>query len=766
MRQITITITMSSLFERFSSRENLKRAYKYVLDELAHSSLSVTPINHASITAINNLGEQFFVALEKCLRDGKYVPEKGYFVYIPKDNLGLRPVCIPAMVDRIVYQAILNQRVLGYKIDGQLSDRVCFSNRVNDKEGDDDFLSPYFNGYDAFLKKQKKAFEKGFVWKLGFDVQQYYEHISIKKLIYKLQNSFGIKDEKVLAILEKLLNTWVEYEDLPKGIPQGPNASAVLSNAYLASLDKFVDEELNGKELLGFRYADDIILMGKTKEAILRATEKIVRFLRELNLTLNEKTQITELKDSSTIEAMRIMSDYEDNTPEIPDDEFAIVQANVPVVIEKIANNEKVDKQELSQLKYYLRVGREYNLNFLLSLISIIPLRPSLTIRIVQYVAEGRQTLDLFGDTMDTVLIDQALWDAYNNTEISEWSKFWILKLLVSSRGLLVGGMDKEMKRILASKGQTIFKIVSLYHQTIKGHKINIDLVKRAISDSVSDVEKSWYAFFFLNAFEGVRMPVIRDCIEKLLNANSQELNLIGSYLYQSKPQIKIDIIEGGFSSYILKRKVKIIKSPDKKVQIVQGDYYLVRQDALIPVASPISILGVNRKRRLKHTIDLPLPEAMQWEKVTLKMKNGLKEVEIWYDDKHLATVDYIQLGFFRGSKQKNPDRSWGFICALSAFSATDMTQATAANMRPMIAVNVKTSLTTGNVHQIKKTLMNRMRAIFKTDENPFHDTRNYYHPRFTLLPSPELRQEEVWQQGGKLNENLSYEDTELNLDE
>ena len=64
------------LFDKFSSRENLKQAYKYVQDEIVHSSLSITPIDYASTTAINNLGEQFFVALEKYLRDGKYTPEK------------------------------------------------------------------------------------------------------------------------------------------------------------------------------------------------------------------------------------------------------------------------------------------------------------------------------------------------------------------------------------------------------------------------------------------------------------------------------------------------------------------------------------------------------------------------------------------------------------------------------------------------------------------------------------------------------------------
>ena len=56
---------MATLFERFSSRDNLKLAYKYVQNELAHATLSVSPINHPALTAINALGDQFFIALEQ-----------------------------------------------------------------------------------------------------------------------------------------------------------------------------------------------------------------------------------------------------------------------------------------------------------------------------------------------------------------------------------------------------------------------------------------------------------------------------------------------------------------------------------------------------------------------------------------------------------------------------------------------------------------------------------------------------------------------------
>ncbi|NVN96573.1 MAG: hypothetical protein HXX18_14985, partial [Bacteroidetes bacterium] len=180
-----------------------------------------------------------------------------------------------------------------YKIDTQLSDKVCFANRVNEEEKEEDFLSHYFNGWDSFCVEQKEAFKKGYHWKIEVDVQQYYEHIPIKKLVEKLENNFNIKDEEILLVLKEQLCTWAEYPELPKGIPQGPNASAVLSNVYLSSLDTYAEAEIIDKKVCYLRYADDITLMGKTKEDVLKATEKIVRFLREHNLTLNEKTKLS-----------------------------------------------------------------------------------------------------------------------------------------------------------------------------------------------------------------------------------------------------------------------------------------------------------------------------------------------------------------------------------------------------------------------------------------------------------------------------------------
>jgi hypothetical protein len=755
---------MSSLFERFSSRENLKKAYTYVQDELSRSSLSVNPINHPSTTAINDLGEHFFIALEQHIRNGSYKPERGFFVYMPKDNLGLRPVCILSMIDRIVYQAIFNQTILGHKIDGQLSDKVCFANRVDDDEQSERFLSQYFNGWEDFCKKQKKAFDKGYSWKLEVDVQQYYEHIPVNRLIEKLDKDFAIKDESILSILKEQLCTWAEYPELPKGIPQGPEASAILGNVYLSSLDSFVEKELLGKELQYFRYADDITLMGKTKEDILKATEKIVHFLREHNLTLNEKTRLTELEDTETIEAMRFFSDYEDDTPEIPEDDFTRVQNKVPNIVDSIQNGERVEKLEIKELKYFLRNDTTYSVIFMTQLVELILHRPSLTVPIVQYISEGRKTLDDF----DKFMVDVNLWDIYKNTSISEWSRFWVFKLLVSNKDVQVDNIGVEIKRILSSKENTIFKIVCFYYQAIHSEKMSIEQINQAVDGSNTDIEKSIYSFFLLNAFQNIRIPVIKSHIERLLNSTSNELNLIGSYLFKNKPKAHIEEFDSVFSDYLLKRKTTKKNSIKKQIdnQKQASNLFLVRGENLIQIDSPSSIFGINRQKRKKHTVELIFPEAVQWNKVILKLKDGLQDIEIWYGKQHIKNTNYVELGFSANKKDHKPDKKWNLLCILSIMQNTDITKATPEALMPMLAKYSNKATKKATVHQTKKLLSNALRSIFNTGDDPFMDNRIYYEPRFKILPESIMRHKEMWKRDGSFNENIKFEeDTDIDIE-
>ncbi len=165
------------------------------------------------------------------------------------------------------------------------------------------------------------------------------------------------------------------------------------------------------------------------------------------------------------------------------------------------------------------------------------------------------------------------------------------------------------------------------------------------------------------------------------------------------------------------------------------------------------------QNKKKESPIKLSFPGPVQWEKVMLKIKEGRQELEVFYDNSHIITVDYVRLGFFASKRQQKPDRQWGFLCALAILAATDIKQATAENMRNMITQGK--TISANNVQQAKKSFMERLKDIFETRDDPFRDTRDYYEPKFKILPEPSLRQEEIWPQGGRLNENRAYEDSE-----
>ncbi|OGF60525.1 hypothetical protein A3C05_03440 [Candidatus Giovannonibacteria bacterium RIFCSPHIGHO2_02_FULL_45_40] len=170
---------------------------------------------------------------------------------------------------------------------------------------------------------------------------------------------------------------------------------------------------------------------------------------------------------------------------------------------------------------------------------------------------------------------------------------------------------------------------------------------------------------------------------------------------------------------------------------------------------------GKQDARKNKATIKLSFPELVKWERVMLKMKDGMREIEIFYNKKHIKTADYIELGFFIGKKQQKQDRQWGFLSALSVLAGTNhIEEATPEKMRTMItSTSDQKNITAGSVHQIKSNLAKQLQMVFETNDAPFHDRRDYYEPKFTILPEPDLRREEPYPQGGRLNENRGYED-------
>lgn len=95
----------------------------------------------------------------------------------------------------------------------------------------------------------------------------------------------------------------LNYLETDMGTPQGGIMSPTLCNVALNGIEKLV-KDLNPK-IKGIspgvhiiRYADDMVITGKTKEIILRNKKILAEFLAERGLELNEKkTLVTHVKD-------------------------------------------------------------------------------------------------------------------------------------------------------------------------------------------------------------------------------------------------------------------------------------------------------------------------------------------------------------------------------------------------------------------------------------------------------------------------------------
>ncbi len=120
-----------------------------------------------------------------------------------------------------------------------------------------------------------------------------------KKQIY---NSNISKKEKEIKIKE--LNKIPLYQ-FGKGLPIGNMSSQILAIFYMNDLDHFIKEKLRIKYYI--RYMDDLVLLHHDKEYLKYCLKEIEKKVKELRLSLNNKTQIVEIHNGLTFLGHRII---------------------------------------------------------------------------------------------------------------------------------------------------------------------------------------------------------------------------------------------------------------------------------------------------------------------------------------------------------------------------------------------------------------------------------------------------------------------------
>lgn len=264
-------VTAMELIEVITSKENLNRAYKKVVENKGAGG-----IDEMTVKELGDYIRENKDSIVSSLRNRTYMPKPVRRVYIPKSNGKKRPLGIPTVLDRTIQQAIaqpisdIYEKVFSEYSYGFRPNRSC---------------------HDA-IKQALEYLNDGYEWVVDIDIEQFFDKVNHDKLIQILREQ--VNDSTTLNLIRKYLRAGVMENGLEKatktGVPQGGPLSVILSNIYLDKLDK----ELEQRGLRFTRYADDVLIFTKSEMSANRVMKSITDWLeRKLFLKVNAtKTKV------------------------------------------------------------------------------------------------------------------------------------------------------------------------------------------------------------------------------------------------------------------------------------------------------------------------------------------------------------------------------------------------------------------------------------------------------------------------------------------
>lgn len=195
---------------------------------------------------------------------------------IPKPDGGVRKLGIPTVIDRTIQQAMAQQLTPIYE---QLFAEGSYGYR------------PGRSAKDA-VKKLKEYAEQGYTYVAVLDLSKYFDTLNHELLLGILRRN--IKDERVIQLIKRYLKSGVMEDgvvvETEEGSPQGGNLSPLLANIYLNEFD----QEYARRGVPCIRYADDIVVLAKSKRALERLLETSTAYLEgKLKLKVNREKSRT-----------------------------------------------------------------------------------------------------------------------------------------------------------------------------------------------------------------------------------------------------------------------------------------------------------------------------------------------------------------------------------------------------------------------------------------------------------------------------------------
>jgi RNA-directed DNA polymerase len=263
-----------SLIDKVWSVSNLQASWAHVAANGGAAGVDRVTIDRFGVRLESELGK-----LSQELRNGTYRPQAVRRAWIDKPGSSeKRPLGIPTVRDRIVQGAV--RHVLEPIFEKEFAEHSYG-------------FRPGRGCKDALRRVEQLVGEHVYI--VDADLKGYFDSIPHERLIERVRER--VTDGRMLALVESFLKAQI-LDDLKRwtpeaGAPQGAVLSPLLSNIYLNPLDHLMASR--GFEMV--RYADDFVILCRTREEAEQALELVKEWVAENGLVLHPvKTKIADAR--------------------------------------------------------------------------------------------------------------------------------------------------------------------------------------------------------------------------------------------------------------------------------------------------------------------------------------------------------------------------------------------------------------------------------------------------------------------------------------